>query len=85
MWVQRDIQVLPCNHHCNGKATRITCVLYILLTVHPNMIVFFYQLIHKFFILIHLLYSLTCVEHYYAHLQEDKCISAVSGIVTLFR
>jgi len=25
-----------------------------------------------FFILIHLLYSSTCFEHCYAHLQEDK-------------
>jgi len=33
---------------------------------------------HKFFILIHLLYSYTCFEHYYAHLQEDNCISTVS-------
>ena len=30
------------------------------------------NLMHKFFILIHLLYSSTCLEHYYAHLQEDK-------------
>jgi len=27
---------------------------------------------HKFFILIHLLYSSTCFEHDYAHLQEDR-------------
>jgi len=33
---------------------------------------FFTNLMHKFFILIHLLYSSTCFEHYYAHLQEDK-------------
>jgi len=24
----------------------------------------------------------TCFEHYYAHLQEDSCISTASGIVT---
>jgi len=38
-----------------------------------RMIVFFFNnLMHKFIILIHLLYSSTCFEHYYAHLQEDK-------------
>ena len=43
-------------------------------------------LIHKwqFFILIHLLHSSTCFEHYCAHLQEDNCISTASDIVTLF-
>jgi len=30
------------------------------------------------------LHSCTCFEHYYAHLQEDNCISTVSGIVTIF-
>ena len=39
----------------------------------------------KFFILIHLLYSSTCFEHYCAHLQEDNCIGTTSGIVTVFR
>ena len=43
------------------------------------------SLIHKLIILIHLLYSSTCFEHYYAHPQEDNCISTTSGIVTLFR
>jgi len=58
---------------------------YVLLTVQRNiMIVFFTNLIHKLFILIHLLHSSTCFEHYYAHLQEDNCISAAPGIVTLF-
>jgi len=33
---------------------------------------FFTNLMSTFFILIHLLYSPTCFEHYYAHLQEDK-------------
>ena len=47
--------------------------LYILLTVHPNvMIVFFTNLMHKFFNLIQLLYSSTCFEHHYAHLQGVK-------------
>ena len=46
---------------------------YILLTVSPNIIiVFFINLMHKLFILIHLLYSSTCFEHYYAHPQEVK-------------
>ena len=59
---------------------------YISLTVHPNlMIVFFTNLMHKFFILIHLSYSATCFEHYYAHLQEENFISTACGIVTLCR
>jgi len=58
---------------------------YVLLTVHPNkMIDFFTNLMHKFFILIHLLHSSTCFEHYCAHLQEDNCINTASGIVTLW-
>jgi len=49
------------------------------------MIVFFLtNLMHKFFILIHLLHSSTCFEHYCAYLQEDNSINTVSGIVTLF-
>jgi len=36
------------------------------------------------FILIRLLHSSTCFDHYYAHLQEDNCISTASGIVTVF-
>jgi hypothetical protein len=43
----------------------------------------FTNLMHKFFILIHLLHSSTCFEHYYAHLQEDNSINTASGIVTL--
>jgi hypothetical protein len=35
-------------------------------------------------ILIHLLYSSTCFEHYYVHLQEDNYFSTASGIVTVF-
>ena len=59
---------------------------HILLTVHPNtMTVYFTNLKQEFFILIHLLYSSTCFEHYYAHLQEENCISTASGIVTVFR
>jgi len=69
------------------KSNFIFSCFYFLLTVHPNiMIVFlFTNLMHKFFILIHLLHSCTCFEHYYAHLQEGSCINTVSGIVTLFR
>jgi hypothetical protein len=37
-----------------------------------------------FFILIHLVYSSTWFEHYCAHLQEDNCISTVSGIANAF-
>jgi len=45
------------------------------------MIVFFNNLMKKIFILIHKLYYSTCFEHYYAYLQEDKCISTASVIV----
>jgi len=38
---------------------------------------------HKFFILIHLLYSSTCFEHYCAYLQEDNFINMASVIVNL--
>ena len=61
------------------------CVHFTQETSQNIMTVFFTNLMHKFFILIHLLYSSTCFEHYYAHLQEDNCISTSSGIVTLFR
>jgi len=42
---------------------------YVLLTVHPNIMIFFFftNLMHKFFILIH--FS-TCFEHFCAHLQD---------------
>jgi len=49
------------------------------------MIVFLTNLMHKFFILISLLHSSTCFEHYCAHIQEDNCINTASGIVTLCR
>jgi len=39
---------------------------------------------HRFFILIHLLCSSTCFEHYCAHLQGNNCINTASGIVSLF-
>jgi len=56
-----------------------------MLTVHPNiMIVFFTNLMHSIFILIHFLYSSTCFELCYARFQEDNCIITASGIVTLF-
>jgi len=48
------------------------------------MIVLFTNLLHRFFISIHLLYSSTCFEHYCAHLQVDNCSNTASGIVTLF-
>jgi len=45
----------------------------ILLTIHPNiMIVFFTNFMNRFFVLIHLLYSSTCSEYYYAPIQEAK-------------
>jgi len=49
------------------------------------LIVFFTTLTHKFFILIHSLHSFTCFEQHCAHVQEANCISAASGIITLFR
>ena len=48
-------------------------------------IVFFTNLMHNFFILMHLLHSSTCFDHCYAHLQEDNCINTTSGVITLFR
>jgi len=50
---------------------------YVLLTAHLKiMIVFFFtNLMHKFFILIHLLHSCICFKHYCAHLQEDNGIN----------
>jgi len=57
---------------------------YTLLTVHPNiMIIFFTNLMYKFFVLIHLLYSSRFFEHYCAYPQEDNCINTASAIVTL--
>jgi len=53
------------------------------LRIFRLMVFFFTNLLHTFFILIHLLHSSTCFEHYYANLQEDNCISTESGIVTL--
>ena len=47
-----------------------------------NGTLFFNNLMHKFFILIHLLHSSTCFEHYCAHLQEDNCINTASDFVT---
>jgi len=47
-----------------------------------NYSLFFNNLMHKFFILLHLLHSSTCFEHYYAHLQNDNFINT-SGTVTL--
>ena len=45
------------------------------LKTQQTLIVFFNNSMHKFFILIHLLYSCTCFEHYCAHPQEDNCFS----------
>jgi len=73
-------------HDCKGTfLIKIIIFFMFLLTVHPNiMIVFFTNLMHKFFILIHLLHSSTCFEHYCADLQVDNCINTAFGIVTLF-
>ena len=49
--------------------------MYVLLAARPNiMTVFFFftNWMHKFFILIHLLYSPTCFEHRCAHLQGGQ-------------
>jgi len=45
-------------------------------------IAFFTDLMHQFFILIHLLHSCTCFEHCCAHLQEDNSISTASGMAS---
>ena len=59
-------------------------IFHILLTVHPNiMIVFCTNLTHKLFILIHLLYSSMCFEHYHVQLKEGICINTASDVVTL--
>jgi len=34
------------------------------------------------FILMNLLYSSACFEHYYAHLQEDNCIITASLVLS---
>ena len=75
MW-NCDSFLIPRGKHTLGSLQVVVCRyescinFYILLTLHPNItIVFFTKLMHKFFILIHLLYSCTCFEHYYAHLQ----------------
>jgi len=60
---------------------RMGCLFLYFVDLHPNIT----NLMHKFFILLHLLYSSTCFEQYYAHLQDDNCISTPSCIVTLFR
>ena len=57
--------------------------LYLFVLMCDLIFFFFTNLMHKFFILIHLLYSSTCFEHYYAHLQENNCISTAPGFVTL--
>ena len=72
---------------CNILEGIFLSFFYVLLTVHPDImtVFFFTNLMHKFFILILLLRSCACFEHYCAHLQEDNCISTASGIVTVFR
>jgi hypothetical protein len=57
----------------------------ILLTVHLNaIIVFFTNLIHKFSVLLHLLQSSTCFEHY-AHPQEVKSVSVQPLVSSLWK
>jgi len=41
-----------------------------------------HRLREDLFILIYLLHSSTCFDHYYAHLQDDSCINTGSGMVT---
>jgi len=61
------------NYKIPVKTQHIISNFNILFIVHPNILtVFFTNLMHKFFILIHLLHSSTCFEHYYAHPQEVK-------------
>ena len=68
-----------------SKTTKLTFFFLVLLTAHPNiMSLFLTNLMHTFFMLIHLLHSSTCFEHYCAHLQEDNCINTAYGIATLF-
>jgi len=72
----------------SGNESNIIGTNFILNRKHKQaimMIVFFTNLMHKFFILIHLLYSSTRFKHCYAYLQVDNCIITAFGIVTLFR
>jgi len=51
--------------------------------MHPNIIiVFLTYLMHKFCILIYLLHSSTCFEHYYARPQEVKLCLLVQPLVS---
>jgi len=86
----------PSSHYALFPAKLKFCVFFKYVTSNslffeggPNCIcrkmsIFITNLIHKFFISIHLLHSSTCFEHYCAHLQEDNCISSASGIATIF-
>jgi len=53
-------------------------ILYLKQQKSKMIIFFFYQLDAQTLILIHLLHSRTCFEHYCAHLQEDSCIYTAS-------
>ena len=88
-YLPEPICIMPCTLLSLAFPVRqspIILLFYVLLTVPPNiMIVFFFtNMMHKFFVLIHLLHSSTCFEHYCAHLQEDIYTNTASGIVTLF-
>jgi len=55
-------------YNCMGNTN-----VYVLFTIHTNIMrVFISNLMYKFFILIHLLYSCTCFEHYCAHFQQES-------------
>jgi len=56
---------------------------YFLLTVHIRIILVSDQLNAEFFSIICFFESSTFFEQLCAHLQEDKCITTISGIITL--
>jgi len=66
------------------EVNRTNC--YVLLTVHAiiMMVFFFTNLMHKFFILIHLLIPLHVSRIIMLIFRRTNCISAESGIVILF-
>ena len=81
----RELEERKLLRNFSSRLQTVEYKIYVLLIVHSNiMMVFLNQLDRKIFILIHLLYSSTCFQHYCAHLQVNNCISTAPGFVTLF-
>jgi len=73
-----------CTYNVTRSRVRVTTVAVEKQQVLQFNYCLFFTNLDKFFILIHLLHSSTCFEHYCAHHQEDICIGTASGIVTLY-